>query len=71
MRTFGCVVHVRDMLPGLKKLDDYSRPMIFMGYEPGMKGCRAYDPATGRVAITRDVVFEELACWDRSSPDSP
>ena len=44
--------------------------MIFVGYEPGTKGYRAYDPAIGR-AITRDVVFDENARWDWSSPDSP
>ena len=46
MRTFGCMAHVRETRPGLKKLDDRSRPMIFVGYEPGTKGYRAYDPAT-------------------------
>src|SRR5664279_1160657 len=51
MRMFGCVLHVREMRPGLKKLDDRSRPMIFVGYEPGTKGYRAYDPATKRVCI--------------------
>ena len=61
MRTFGCVVHVRETRPGLKKLDDRSRPMIFMGYPAGMKGYRAFDPATGRVNITRDAVFDESA----------
>jgi hypothetical protein len=47
MCTFGCVVHARETRPGLKKLDDRSRPMIFVGYKPGMKGYRAFDPATG------------------------
>jgi hypothetical protein len=40
--TFGCVVHVKDTRPGLKKLDDRSRPMIFVGYEQGSKAYRAY-----------------------------
>ena len=71
MRTFGCVVHVREARPGLKKLDDRSRPMIFVGYEAGTKGYRAYEPSTGRVVITRDAVFDESARWDWSSPDSP
>ena len=61
MRTFGCVVHVRETRPGLKKLDDRSRPMIFVGYQPGTKGYRAYDPVTNRVTITRDAVFDENA----------
>ena len=71
MRTFGCVVHVRQTRPGLKKLDDRSRPMIFIGYEAGTKGYRAYDPVTQRVHTTRDAVFNESARWDWSSPDSP
>lgn len=33
LRTFGCVVHVKDTRPGLKKLDDRNRPMIFFGYK--------------------------------------
>ena len=70
-RAFGCVVHVRETRPGLKKLDDCSRPMIFVGYPAGTKGYRAFDPATGRVHITRDAVFDESARWDRSSPETP
>ncbi|KAF0934871.1 hypothetical protein E2562_028874 [Oryza meyeriana var. granulata] len=38
--------------------------MIFVGYEPGTKAYSAYNPATWRVHITRDVVFDELAQWD-------
>jgi hypothetical protein len=45
----------------LKKLDDHSRPMIFVGYETGIKGYRSFDLATSRVHITRDVVFDKSA----------
>ena len=31
MCMFGCVVHVRETRLWLKKLDDRSRPMIFVG----------------------------------------
>jgi hypothetical protein len=71
MRMFGCVVHVRETRPGLKKLDDRSRPMIFVGYPTGTKGYLAFDPATSRIHITRDAVFDESACWDWSSPEMP
>jgi hypothetical protein len=57
LRTFGCVAHVKDTCPGLKKLDDMSRRTIFIGYEPGSKAFRCYDPTTKRV------VFEEAAKW--------
>jgi transposase InsO family protein len=64
LRTFGCVAHVKHATSHLKKLDNRSRPMIFVGYEPGSKAYRAYDPGTGWVQVSRDVVFNEDACWD-------
>jgi hypothetical protein len=63
LRTFGCVAHVKDTRPHLRKLDDRSKPMIFVGYEVGSMAYRAYDPATRRLHITRDVVFDEDAKW--------
>ncbi|KAF0888573.1 hypothetical protein E2562_016042 [Oryza meyeriana var. granulata] len=38
--------------------------MIFVGYEPGSKAYRAYDPVTRRVHISRDIVFDEEAQWE-------
>jgi hypothetical protein len=40
--------------------------MVFIGYEKGSKAYRAYNPATGRVVITRDCVFDEGDQWDWS-----
>jgi hypothetical protein len=37
--------------------------MIFVGLEPRSKAYRAYDPATTHVTVTRDVIFDEEACW--------
>jgi len=37
--------------------------MVFMGYEPGSKAYRVYDPTTRRVHISRDVVFDESTQW--------
>jgi hypothetical protein len=31
LRTFGCIAYVKDTSPNLKKLDDRSHPMIFVG----------------------------------------
>jgi hypothetical protein len=47
----------------LKKLEDRSRRTIFVGYEPGSKAYRVYDPVSRRVHISRDVVVEENAQW--------
>jgi hypothetical protein len=38
--------------------------MVFVGYKLGSKAYRAYDPRTGHVHITRNVMFDELAQWD-------
>lgn len=31
LRTFGCVAHVKNVVPGVKKLEDRSVPMVFIG----------------------------------------
>jgi len=42
-RTFGCVAHVKAAGGHLKKLDDRSTPMVFIGYETGTKAYRFYN----------------------------
>jgi hypothetical protein len=37
LRTFRCIVHVKDTAPNLKKLDDRSRPMIFISMNQGQR----------------------------------
>ena len=61
LRTFGYVGHVKDVRPHRKKLDDRSTPMVLLGYEPGSKAYRLYDPVGDRVHVSRDVVFDESA----------
>jgi len=63
MRTFGCIGHVKNTKPDLSKLEDRSTKMVFLGYEEGSKAYRLYDPVTGRVIVSRDVVFDEAAAW--------
>jgi hypothetical protein len=67
LRVFGCVAHVKNTRPNLKKLDDRSTPMVLFGYEPGTATYRVYDPSSGKVMVSRDVVFDEDAAWDWSS----
>jgi hypothetical protein len=43
----------------LAKLEDRNTMMVFIGYEPGSKAWRFYNPATCRVHVSRDAVFEE------------
>jgi hypothetical protein len=60
LRIFGCIAHVKVTKPNLKKLDDRSRAMIFMGYEPRSAAYKCYDPHTKSVHISKDVVFDEM-----------
>jgi hypothetical protein len=54
--------------PNQRKLDDRSRRTIFVGYEPGSKAYRVFDPKARRVHISRDVVFDEAASWSQARP---
>ena len=68
LQTFGCIGHVRKMKPILTKLEDKSTPMVFLGYAEGTKAYRLYDLRGDKVLVSRDVVFDEKAAWDWSSP---
>ena len=59
--TFGCVGHVKNTKPHLDKLEDRSTLMVLLGYEESTKAYRLYDPKRGKVVISRDVVFDEMA----------
>ncbi|XP_066358327.1 uncharacterized protein [Miscanthus floridulus] len=67
LRTFGCVAHVKNTTPNLKKLDDRSHRMIFIGYDPGSKAYRIYGMATRRVHISRNIIFDKAAQWSWAS----
>jgi hypothetical protein len=55
--TFGCVAHMKHGNKRLAKLEDWSTPMVFMGYEHGTKAWRFFDPATDPIHVSRDAVF--------------
>lgn len=71
LRTFGCVVHVKQVGPGITKLSDRSIPMVFIGYEKGTKGYRCYDPVAKKLHISRDVIFEEARAWQWQGEAQP
>ncbi|WVZ91404.1 hypothetical protein U9M48_037581 [Paspalum notatum var. saurae] len=64
LRTFGCLAHAKVTRPHLAKLEDRSKKMVFIGYEPGSKAYRLYDPVARRLHVSRDVVFDESKGWD-------
>ncbi|XP_074322793.1 uncharacterized protein LOC141659764 [Apium graveolens] len=47
----------------VKKLDDRSKMVIYLGKEPGTKGSRLYDPKTGKLHISRDITVQENQFW--------
>ena len=63
IKVFGCMAHMR--VPGthMRKLDNRSRHVVYLGKEPGTKAFRLYDPEAKRVCVSRDVVFEEGKAW--------
>jgi len=69
LKTFGCVAYTKD-LGQLRKLDDHNKPDVFIGYAEGAKAYRILDPATQRVRISRDVIFDEGRGWDWSTPNA-
>ena len=68
LRTFVCIGHVRKTKPNLTKLEDRSTPMVFLGYAEGIKVYRLYDSHRDKVLVSHDVVFDEKAAWDWTSP---
>ncbi|GJT42791.1 zinc finger, CCHC-type containing protein [Tanacetum coccineum] len=64
LRIFGCTTYAKITIPHLKKLDDRSIPMIYLGVEEGSKACRLYDPKEKRKHVSRDVRFMETKPWD-------
>nr|GEV41020.1 zinc finger, CCHC-type [Tanacetum cinerariifolium] len=64
LRIFGCTAYAKITTPHLKKLDDRSIPLIYLGIEEGSKACRLYDPITKKKHVSRDVKFTETKPWD-------
>ena len=63
LRVFGCVVYMKVAHPNLAKLDPRGLKVVFIGYKPGSKTYRLYDPAKGRAQVSRDVIFDESTFW--------
>ena len=59
LRVFGCKCFPY-LRPYMKnKLDPKSLPCVFLGYNEKYKGYRCYYPPSGKVYISRHVLFEE------------
>lgn len=59
MRNFGWAAHIMVTRSHAKNLDERSIKTVLMGHEPGSKAYRVYDPSSGRLHITRGIVFND------------
>lgn len=59
LRTFGCAVWPNLRPYNSRKLSFRSTRCVFLGYSAKHKEYKCLEPTTGRVYISRDVVFDE------------
>lgn len=59
LRTFGCIGYMKNTKTNLNKLEDRSKPMVLLRYEPGCKIYRMHDSVGGKLHVSRDVMFDE------------
>lgn len=63
LRTFGCVAYMKVPSNQISKLDDRSRMLVYLGRDPGTKGYRLLEPDSGKILVSRDVVYDETKTW--------
>ena len=59
LRVFGCACWPNLRPYNTRKLSFRSKQCVFLGYSPRHKGVKCLDVSTGRIYISRDVVFDE------------
>jgi hypothetical protein len=59
LKTFGCTCWTNLRPYNTHKLSFRSMRCVFLGYNQQHKGYKCLEPSTGRVYISRDVVFDE------------
>ena len=65
-RPFGCPAYAHVPKATRKKLDSKTHKCVMIGYEPGTKAYRLWDPARCCMITSRDVIFDE-----RRTPPAP
>ena len=71
LRVFGCRAWVHVPKDQRTKWKPNSIPMIFVGYEPGSKAYRLWDPATRSIKVSATVRFDENDLPCRPIPKPP
>lgn len=63
LKVFGCIAHTKVVRVHLRKLENRSKPLVYLGTELGSKAYRLLDPDNGTICVSRDVCFEEDREW--------
>jgi hypothetical protein len=59
LQVFGCIAYLHVPKENRKKLDTKTKKCIFVGYDEQSKVYRVYDPTKKKIALSRDIVFDE------------
>lgn len=63
-RVFGYLAQMKLPANQMTKLRDRSRMVINLGKEPPTKEYRVFDPNSGNVHVSHDVILEEEKVWN-------
>ncbi|KAJ0522113.1 putative RNA-directed DNA polymerase [Helianthus annuus] len=69
LRVFGCIAYAHVPKQRRTKLDDKTEKTILVGYSEQSKAYKLYNPTTGKVIISRDVIFDEGQRWNEVNSD--
>ena len=61
--NFGCIAYAFVNPQKRTKLDEKSEKCIFIGYCTQSKGYRLYSPESGKIMVSRNVMFDENSNW--------
>ncbi|KAL4335590.1 hypothetical protein GQ457_07G002370 [Hibiscus cannabinus] len=63
LRIFGCVAYTLINTPIRSKLDNKALKCVFVGYCNNSKAYRLFNPVSGKIVISRNVIFNEEGRW--------